>query len=75
MSALTLNQLETIYDQVDILIDNLDPAAIDELFGGDEKDIEKVPHYFIRGRNVNNESAMIPLQELISFEQKAEFFS
>lgn len=42
MSALTLNQLETIYDQVDILIDNLDPAAIDELFGGDEKDIEKV---------------------------------
>lgn len=36
-----------------------------------EKDIEKVPHFFIRGRNVNNDSTMIPLRELITFEQKA----
>ena len=36
-----------------------------------EKDIEKVPHFFIRGRNANNENTMIPLRELITFEQKA----
>lgn len=36
-----------------------------------EKDLEKIPHFFIRGRNASNELAMVPLRELITFEQKA----
>ena len=40
--SLTLNQLETVNDQVSSLIDNLSPEAIQEIFGGDEKDIDKI---------------------------------
>ncbi|PPE03768.1 efflux RND transporter permease subunit [Holospora curviuscula] len=36
-----------------------------------EKDLAKIPHFFIKGRNVKNETAMVPLRELVSFEQKS----
>ena len=36
-----------------------------------EKDLSKIPHFFIKGRNEKNEIAMVPLRELVSFEQKS----
>ncbi|ETZ07582.1 multidrug resistance protein MdtC [Holospora obtusa F1] len=36
-----------------------------------ERDLEKIPHFFIKGRDAKNEIAMVPLRELVSFEQKS----
>ena len=36
-----------------------------------EKDLAKIPHFFIKGRNEKNEIAMVSLRELVSFEQKS----
>lgn len=39
---LTLSQLQDVYDTVDQIVEHLDEAALNELMGGYEKDVDKV---------------------------------